>query len=108
MNRHLRIELNTTTALDYREYFEVPSMLLCGLAYCFWLSFARIGEGMVSPTVWPLVWLGGAGLLAFNPAPLVFHHTRFWLIRVVAKLFLTGTRRVEVRIVPMNSALAKL
>lgn len=88
-------ELKMTTALDYREYFEVPSMLLCGLAYCFWLSFARMGEDLVSPTMWPLVWLGGTALLVLNPFPFVFHHTRFWLIKVVAKLFLTGTRRVE-------------
>lgn len=74
----------------------MPSMLLAGLAYCFWLSFARIGAPIVSPTVWPLVWLGGTGLIMLNPFPILFHHTRFWLMRVIAKLFLSGMRRVEV------------
>lgn len=88
-------ELETMTALDYREYFEVPNMLLAGLAYCFWLSFSRTGDSMVSPTTWPLIWLGAMAVLVFNPFPIVFHNTRFWLIRVVGKLFLSGTRRVE-------------
>uniref|UniRef100_A0A0W0FTA8 Signal transduction protein n=1 Tax=Moniliophthora roreri TaxID=221103 RepID=A0A0W0FTA8_MONRR len=54
-------ELDTRTRLDYREYFELPSLLFSTLCYAFWLSFYRIGGLSISPTIWPLFadfWMG--------------------------------------------------
>ncbi|KAF8887598.1 EXS family-domain-containing protein [Infundibulicybe gibba] len=73
-------ELDVRTRLDHREYFETPSILLAGLCYAFWLSFLRLGAPAVSPSIWPLVWLGPS---------------RYWLAKRVGKLFISGTRRVE-------------
>lgn len=80
------------TKLDHREYFEVPSILLLALAYAFWLSFAGIG----SPTLWPLVWLGVVFGMMFNPLPVMFRSSRWWLIRSVGELLISGAHRVEV------------
>ncbi|KAF7983207.1 hypothetical protein HWV62_23478 [Athelia sp. TMB] len=84
-------ELDVRTKLDHREYFEVPSILLLALAYAFWLSFAGIG----SPTLWPLVWLGVVFGVMFNPLPVMFRSSRWWLIRSVGELLISGAHRVE-------------
>jgi hypothetical protein len=88
-------ELDVTTQLDHREYFELPSMLLASLMYAFWLSFSLVGYPTVSPTTWPLVWLAFAFILLFEPLPVTFRSSRYWLIKIVARLFVSGTKRVE-------------
>ncbi|EAU89280.2 EXS family protein/ERD1/XPR1/SYG1 family protein [Coprinopsis cinerea okayama7 len=88
-------ELNVATCLDYREYFEIPTILLSLLAYAFWLSFTMVGYPTISPSLWPLVWLGAVALVMWNPLPIFFRPSRYWLTRMVGRLFLSGTRRVE-------------
>ncbi|KAJ7512757.1 EXS family-domain-containing protein [Mycena galericulata] len=72
-----------------------PSALLAALCYAFWLSFARIGAPNVSPSIWPLVWLALAAVVMFDPFPLLFKPSRYWLIKNVGKLFKSGIKRVE-------------
>ncbi|KAF5345945.1 hypothetical protein D9758_011435 [Tetrapyrgos nigripes] len=88
-------ELEPRTRLDHREYFEIPSLLFATLCYAFWLSFSRIGTPAVSADVWPLVWLGFTALIMFDPLQISYRESRFWLLRTVGKLLLSGTRRVE-------------
>ncbi|KAG5646759.1 hypothetical protein DXG03_002445 [Asterophora parasitica] len=88
-------ELDTRTRMDYREYFEIPSILLATLCYAFWLSFLRIGAPHVDPTIWPLVWLGFCGVIMLDPFPLFYKSSRYWLVKNVGKLFISGSRRVE-------------
>ncbi|KAF7360315.1 Signal transduction protein [Mycena venus] len=88
-------ELDLRTRLDHREYFGIPTVLLAALCYSFWLSFAQIGAPSVSPTIWPLVWLGFAGIIMLDPFPILFKPSRVWLLKNVAKLLASGTRRVE-------------
>jgi hypothetical protein len=42
------------------------------------------------------VWLGFAAVVMFDPFPILFKPSRYWLIQNVAKLLTSGTRRVEV------------
>ncbi|KAF5381280.1 hypothetical protein D9615_008351 [Tricholomella constricta] len=88
-------ELDTRTRMDYREYYEIPSILLAALSYAFWLSFLRIGAPHISPTIWPLVWLGFCALVMVDPLPLFYKSSRYWLLRNVGKLLMSGSRRVE-------------
>ncbi|RDB30619.1 SPX and EXS domain-containing protein 3 [Hypsizygus marmoreus] len=88
-------ELDTRTRMDYREYHEIPSILLAGFCYAFWLSFLRIGAPSISPTIWPLVWLGFAFIIMTDPIPVLYKPSRYWLIRNVGRLFFSGLRRVE-------------
>ncbi|GLB42048.1 putative EXS family protein [Lyophyllum shimeji] len=88
-------ELDTRTRMDYRQYYEIPSILLASLCYAFWLSFLRIGAPHVSPTIWPLVWLGFCGFVMLNPLPLFYKTSRYWLLKNLGKLLISGSRRVE-------------
>ncbi|KAF5356935.1 hypothetical protein D9756_006619 [Leucocoprinus leucothites] len=88
-------ELDVRSRMDYREYYEIPSFLLASLCYAFWLSFARVGSPHVSPTIWPLVWLALTAAILFDPLPLLFRSSRSWFLRIVGRLFMSGTRRVE-------------
>lgn len=88
-------ELNVSSCMDYREYFEIPSILLALLAYAFWLSFARIGESVISPTLWPLVWLGCLAIIALNPFSFFFRPSRVWLLRMIGRQLTAGMKRVE-------------
>ncbi|ESK90170.1 signal transduction protein [Moniliophthora roreri MCA 2997] len=88
-------ELDTRTRLDYREYFELPSLLFSTLCYAFWLSFYRIGGSSISPTIWPLVWLGLTALVIVDPFGIAFKSSRFWLVKNIFRLLISGIRRVE-------------
>lgn len=88
-------ELDYRTQLDHREYFEVPCILFTTLCYTFWFSFARIGAPSVDPTIWPAVWLGFATVLLFDPLPMFFKPSRYWLVRNVGRLLIPGVHRVE-------------
>ncbi|KAJ6487883.1 EXS family-domain-containing protein [Mycena sanguinolenta] len=81
--------------LDHREYFQIPSILFATLCYAFWLSFARIGAPTVDPSIWPLVWLGFAAVMMFDPLPIFFKPSRYWLIKHVGTLLKSGMRPVE-------------
>ncbi|KAI3608133.1 signal transduction protein [Moniliophthora roreri] len=86
-------ELDTRTRLDYREYFELPSLLFSTLCYAFWLSFYRIGGLSISPTIWPLVWLGLTALVIVDPFGIAFKSSRFWLVKNIFRLLISGIRR---------------
>lgn len=84
-------ELNVRSRLDHREYFELPAFLLCALAYCFMLSFIRVGP----PLVWPLVWLALVVIVLCNPIPNLRGRSRWWLIKSIARLGISGLWGVE-------------
>jgi hypothetical protein len=70
--------------------------LLATLVYCFWISFSGILGDKIDPTKWPLVWLILTGAILFNPFPLLFKPSRWWLVRKTGKLLVSGTHIVEV------------
>lgn len=84
-------ELDTSTRLDYRQYFEIPSILLACLCYAFVLSFSRIGP----PLLWPLIWLVIVFGIMFNPSQLLFRPSRFWFLKNTGKILLSGLWHIE-------------
>ncbi|CAE6408391.1 unnamed protein product [Rhizoctonia solani] len=88
-------ELDARNVIDAREYIELPAFLFATLAYAFWFSFSRAGAETVAPTSWPVLWLGLAAAVLLNPFPIFHRSARWWLLRVVAKLFISGRTRVE-------------
>lgn len=85
-------ELNVRSRLDHREYFELPAFLLCALAYCFMASFIQFGP----PLIWPLVWLALVVIVLLNPIPNILRgRSRWWLIKSVARLGISGLWTVE-------------
>ncbi|KIJ15952.1 hypothetical protein PAXINDRAFT_155473 [Paxillus involutus ATCC 200175] len=72
--------------------WQLPSCLLCALAYAFCFSFTGIGP----PLLWPLVWLGLVLLVMFNPIrSIMWGRARWWTIKNVAKLGASGVWKVE-------------
>ncbi|THH32928.1 hypothetical protein EUX98_g1237 [Antrodiella citrinella] len=88
-------ELELRTKLDHRQYYEIPAFLMSTLCYAFWLSFKRIGEHGISPTLWPLIWLALVFCVLFNPLPIYFKRSRYWLVQKSLNLLISGTHRVE-------------
>ncbi|KAF8133906.1 EXS family-domain-containing protein [Boletus edulis] len=78
----------------------IPSFLFCTLAYGFWFSMAQLGP----PMLWPLVWLALTIVIMFNPyhvSPsitlcVMWGGTRWWTIKKIAKLGVSGIWNVEV------------
>lgn len=73
---------------------QIPAYLLAGLMYAFWLSFSHIGP----PTLWPLIWLAVTFAVMFNPLPILFKSSRWWLLRSVGELLISGAHHVEVSV----------
>ncbi|CAE6469773.1 unnamed protein product [Rhizoctonia solani] len=88
-------ELDARTVIDAREYTELPAFLFTTLAYAFWFSFSRAGAETIAPTTWPVMWLGLATVVLFNPLPIFHRSARWWLLRTVGKLFISGRTQVE-------------
>lgn len=84
-------ELDIRTRLGHCEYFELPAILFATLAYAFWLSFSHIGV----PTIWPLAWIVFALVVVLHPIPVLYKSSRWWLVRSVGKLLVSGVHPVE-------------
>lgn len=97
---HINVPLvfyfDARTHIVFRQFIEIPSLLLCMLGYCFWLSFAVVSD-TISPQAWPLVWLFAVIALLFNPLPFYYPHARTWLIRSTVRVFSAGLVRVQFR-----------
>ena len=78
-------------------YDKIPAMLLSTLCYALWLSFSGVGLRIGLPTKLPLIWLGLNTFILCNPLPMHYRSSRVWLIKVFARLVISGLRRVEVR-----------
>jgi hypothetical protein len=43
------MELDIRTAIDHRQFLEIPAMLFAALAICFYFSVHQVGEPAISP-----------------------------------------------------------
>ena len=73
-------------------HIQIPAILLSTLIYAFWLTFSRISN----PTIWPVVWLAFALATMLNPLPVFFKSSRWWLLKNIGDLLISGSRPVEV------------
>ena len=78
----------------------MPAIVLSTLCYSFWLSFNRIGFPTVMPQTWLLIWLGFNTFMLCNPLPMQHRSSRVWLIKLFARLLVSGFTKVEVRVHP--------
>lgn len=89
------MEIDLRTAIDYRQFLEIPALLFAVLGYCMFFSFYRVGEPAITPFAWPMVWLIFAVVFFLNPVPVYYQHARYWLISVLGRVFTPGYSRVE-------------
>lgn len=94
INYEFVMELSSPT-IDYRSYLEVPAFLFMTLSFCFFFSFYRVGESNVAPTTWPAGWLVFLAVFWLNPLPIFRRSSRYWLLRVLARVLTPGYSRVE-------------
>lgn len=87
--------LDVKSKIDYQQYIEIPAIALSTLCYSFWLSFNQIGSHAVAPKTWPLIWLGFNTFILCNPLPVQHRSSRVWLIKLFARLLVSGFTRVE-------------
>jgi len=85
-------ELDLRTALDSRQYAQIPAFLLFLLAYAFMFSFT----GVWIPTAWPLLWIAVMTAFMLDPLPLFMSKARLWLVRLTGGLLVSGIRPVQV------------
>lgn len=62
----------------------------------------------MSPTTWPLVWLGFTAVTIFDPFPVASKSSRYWFLKKTGKLLVSGTRRVEVSVIAHGGQRANL
>jgi hypothetical protein len=74
---------------------QLPTILFATLCYAIWLSFFGIGSQNISPTTWPIIWIGFAVAMLVNPLPVFSRSSRYWLLKNVLRLLVSGTSRVE-------------
>ena len=78
---------------------ETPSSaclwFLSTLIYAFWLSFTLTDNKQIAPTTWPLAWLVMALVVLWDPLPVMFPSSRWWLSKKTGKLLISGTKPVE-------------
>ncbi|KAJ9120852.1 hypothetical protein QFC22_002786 [Naganishia vaughanmartiniae] len=89
------MELDVRTALDHRQFLEIPALLFAILSFCFYFSFHFTGSPGISPYAWPIVWVVFTVLFFINPLPVYYQHARYWLLSVLARVFTPGYSRVE-------------
>ncbi|KAG8902948.1 hypothetical protein FRB99_003916 [Tulasnella sp. 403] len=88
-------ELDLKTAIDYREYFELPTYFFMTLSYALLLSFAGIFDSWIAPTSWPALWLLLFVVTMLNPFRPLHLSSRYWLLRNWGKLFAPGIYPVD-------------
>lgn len=97
INYRFIFEFNPRSALDYRQYFLLPSLLLFLYSIFMWFSFNDFWPSKLPGRDWPWFFFGFAGVLLFFPFDVLFFESRKWMIVTVWRLVLSGFYPVEFR-----------
>lgn len=90
-------EFNPRTALDYREYPFLPSLLMLILTIFGWFSFNDFWPTVIPATQWPWFFLGSVLIIMVIPFNVLFLESRRWLVITFTRLVLSGFYPVEFR-----------
>lgn len=97
VNYRFIFEFNLANALDFRQFFLLPSMglgLLCAFA---WISFLDFWPNTLPGRVWPLIYLACVLLLFLWPGTLFYPASRRWLQIALWRIVCSGLYPVEFR-----------
>lgn len=97
INYRFIFEFNPKTALDYRQYLLLPSLILFLYAIFMWLSFNNFWPERLPARDLPWFFFGLSAILIFFPFDVLFYESRKWLIVTMWRLFLSGLYPVEFR-----------
>lgn len=97
VNYRFIFEFNPRSALDYRQYVFLPSLLLFLFSIFMWFSFNDFWPDKLPARYWPWFFFGFGGVVLILPFDVFFHESRKWLIVTVWRLVLSGLYPVEFR-----------
>lgn len=89
-------EFDTRHNLDWRQLFEIPSLLFFLLGLFVWLNFQQFGTNAMF-LYWPVVLIALTVLILFFPGPVLYHRSRHWWAYSNFRLLLAGIYPVEFR-----------
>ena len=90
-------EFNPKTALNYREFSLLPSLLFFFLSIFSWFSFNDFWPEVIPARFWPWFFVGVALVIMFLPYNILFLESRKWLLITMWRLMLSGFYPVEFR-----------
>lgn len=97
INYKFIFEFNLTTALDYKQFFMLPSFAFGLLGLLGWFSFQDFWPSKFPGRDWPLIFLGVMLLIFLNPTSRMFGASRKWLQIAIWRLMCSGFYPVEFR-----------
>ncbi|KAI9716177.1 MAG: hypothetical protein M1828_000460 [Chrysothrix sp. TS-e1954] len=89
-------EFDTRHNLDWRELFELPCLFFLFLGLTMYLNFTLV-DVRIFFVYWPCVLLGATAWVIFFPFPILYHHSRGWLLESCARLLPAGFLKVNFR-----------
>jgi len=95
INYRFIFEFNPKSALDYRQYFVLPSLLLFLFSIFMWFSFNDFWPDTLPARDWPWFFFGFSALVIFCPFDILFYESRKWLVATMWRLILSGFYPVE-------------
>ncbi|ANB11382.1 Syg1p [Sugiyamaella lignohabitans] len=90
-------EFDQHNYLDYRQYGELPSMMLFLLSLFGWFTFRDFWPEQFPGKYFPPIYLGIALFTILCPLPILHWKARKWLVVAVWRLLLSGAYPVEFR-----------
>lgn len=97
INYKFIFEFNFATALDYKQFFVLPSVGFALLGLFGWFSFLDFWADKFPGRDWPIIYLGVMLLIFFNPLTKMFGSSRRWLQVALWRILCSGFYPVEFR-----------
>lgn len=95
INYRFIFEFNPKTALNYRQFSLLPSIMFFSLSLFMWFGFNDFWPKAIPSRFWPWFFFGSGVLLMFFPFNALFLESRKWIIVTLWRLFLSGLYPVE-------------
>jgi len=90
-------ELNSNDSLDYRQFIELPSLLIGILGIVMYFTFLDLNDILFPQVYYPILFLGIALLVFLNPFNFGYRSARSWLGESLGRLVFSGFFPVEFR-----------
>lgn len=97
INYKFIFEFNFATALDFKQFFVLPSVGFALLGLFGWFSFQNFWPDKFPGRDWPIIYLGVMLIIFFNPAIKMFGISRQWLQIAMWRILCSGFYPVEFR-----------
>lgn len=97
INYKFIFEFNLATALNYKQFWFLPSLSFAALSLVFWFASENYWPDEFPSRDWPWLYLGLFLIVFFWPGPQFYGPSRKWLQIALWRLLLSGFYPVEFR-----------